>query len=105
MRCDICNVMERKDFVTVGDVLRECLEKSRMQDRLDEVRACDAFSVVVGEYLASMCRRPVIKHGLMSIGTSNAALRSELNMRRGGIMKAINEIVGGEIVKEIAFRN
>lgn len=100
-----CDVMERKDVVTVGDVLRECLEKSRMQDRLDEVRACDAFSSVVGEHLASMCGRPVIRRGLMSIGTSNAALRSELNMRRGGIMKAINEIVGSEIVKDITFRN
>ena len=97
--------MERKDIVTVGDVLRECLEKSSMQGRLNEVRACDAFASVVGQQLASMCSRPVIRRGLMTIGVSNASLRSELNMRRRAILNAINEIVGSDVVKDIAFRN
>lgn len=97
--------MERRDVVTVGDVLRECLEKSSMQGRLDEVRACDAFSLVVGSHLASLCHRPYMRNGVMTIGTSNASLRSELNMHRGGIMSGINEIVGKDVVKEILFRN
>ncbi len=97
--------MERKDIVSIGDVLRECLEKSSMQGRLDEVRACDAFPLVVGNHLASMCQRPYMRNGVMTIGTSNASLRSELNMRRGGIMKGINEILGKDVVKEILFRN
>lgn len=97
--------MERRDVVTVGDVLRECLEKSSMQGRLDEVRACDAFSLVVGSHLASLCHRPYMRNGVMTIGTSNASLRSELNMHRGWIMSGINEIVGKDVVKEILFRN
>ncbi len=96
--------MERKEAVTVGDVLRECLEKSSMQGRLDEVRACDAFSLVVGSHLASLCNKPYMRNGVMTIGTSNASLRSELNMRRGGIVKGINEILGKDVVKEIQFR-
>ncbi len=96
--------MERKDTVTIGDVLRECLEKSQMQDRLDEVRACDNFAIVVGEGLASMCQRPTMHHGLMTIATSNAALRSDLNMRRGVIAKRINELLGKVVVKKLVFR-
>ncbi len=97
--------MERKEVVTIGDVLRDCLEKSSMQGRLDEVRACDAFQLVVGTHLASLCQRPYMRNGVMTIGTSNASLRSELNMRRGGIVKGINEILGKDVVKEILFRN
>lgn len=97
--------MERRDAVTVGDVLRECLEKSSMQGRLDEVRACDAFPLVVGVQIASLCRRPFIKNGVMTIGTSNASLRSELNMSRGRIVKGINDIIGKDVVTEILFRN
>ncbi|MDE7420844.1 MAG: DUF721 domain-containing protein [Muribaculaceae bacterium] len=96
--------MERRDAVTVGDVLRECLEKSCMQGRLDEVRACDAFPLVVGQQIASMCNRPYMKNGVMTIGTSNAPLRSELNMSRGRIVKGINEILGKDVVVEIKFR-
>ncbi|MDE6549387.1 MAG: DUF721 domain-containing protein [Muribaculaceae bacterium] len=97
--------MERRDVVTVGDVLRECLEKSSMQGRLDEVRACDAYSLVVGTHIASLCHRLYMRNGVMTVGVSNASLRSELNMRRGGIMKGINEILGKDVVKEILFRN
>ena len=97
--------MERRDAVTIGDVLRECLEKSSMQGRLDEVRACEVFSAVVGRELASLCARPYMKGGLMTIGVPNASLRSELNMRRGGIRKAINVVLGKDVVREIVFRH
>lgn len=97
--------MERRDVVTVGDVLRECLEKSSMQGRLDEVRACDAFPLVVGSQIASMCKKPYVKNGVMTIGISNSPLRSELNMSRGRIVKGINEIMGKDVIKEIQFRN
>ncbi|MDE7347201.1 MAG: DUF721 domain-containing protein [Muribaculaceae bacterium] len=97
--------MERRDAVTIGDVLRECLEKSSMQGRLDEVRACEAFPLVVGSHIASMCGRPYIREGVMTIGTSNASLRSELNMSRGRIVKGINDIMGKDVVKEVLFRN
>lgn len=97
--------MERRDAVTVGDVLRECLEKSSMQGRLDEVRACEAFALVVGTHIASMCGRPWMKNGVMTVGTSNASLRSELNMSRGRIVKGINETMGKEVVRELFFRN
>ena len=97
--------MERRDAVTVGDVLRECLEKSSMQGRLDEVRACEAFPLVVGNHIASMCGSPWIKNGVMTIGTPNASLRSELNMSRGRIVRGINEILGKDVVREVMFRN
>ena len=79
--------------MTIGDVLRECLEKSSLQGRLDEVRACEAFPMVVGSHIASMCSRPYIRNGVMTVGTSNASLRSELNMSRGRIVKGVNEMV------------
>lgn len=97
--------MERRDAVTVGDVLRECLEKSSMQGRLDEIRACEVFPTVVGTHIASMCGHPYIRNGVMTVGTSNASLRSELNMSRGRILKRINEIMGKEVVTEVLFRN
>ena len=96
--------MERRDAVTIGDVLRECLEQSQMQERLDEVRACDNFAIVVGQHLASLCRRPTMHAGVMSISTSNSSLRSDLNMRRGRIMADINDLMGKQVVKEIVFK-
>lgn len=96
--------MQRNETVTIGDVLRECLEKSRMQDRIDEIRACDNFRLVVGENLAALCQRPTIAKGIMTIRTSNASLRSDLNMRRGIIRDRINDICGKTVVNDLVFR-
>lgn len=96
--------MERKDIVSIGDVLRECLEKSRMQERLDEVRACDSFALVVGPGIAASCGRPSMRNGLMTVTAPSAALRSDLNMGRSRIMKGINDIMGKEVVRDLYFR-
>lgn len=84
--------------------MRECLEQSQMQGRLDEVRACDNFAIVVGQHLASLCHRPTMRDGVMTISTSNASLRSDLNMRRGRIKAGINDLMGKEVVRDIVFR-
>ncbi len=97
--------MERKDFTTIADVLRQCFENSAMQERLEETRACDAFATVVGEGFSSLCSKPAMKRGVMTIGVRNASLRSELHMRRSSIAAAINEIVGKETVKNIIFKS
>lgn len=97
--------MERKDFTTIADVLRECLESSAMQERLDEARACDAFASVVGPGFSSLCSKPSMKRGVMTVGVTNASLRSELHMRRSSIAAAINEIAGKETVKNIIFKS
>lgn len=95
--------MERKDVVSIGDVLRECLEQSQMQDKLDEVRACECFAAVVGDVLAAMCHRPSVRNRVMTISTSNASLRSDLNMRRGVIMQRINDMMQKEVIQELKF--
>ncbi len=96
--------MERKEIMTIGDVLRECLEKGQMQGRLDEVRACDNFPLVVGQHIAALCQRPAMRDGVMTISTSNASLRQDLNMRRGRIMQGINELMGKDVVKELRVK-
>lgn len=96
--------MERRDFVKIGDVLRDCLEQSRMTGRLDESEACRLYADVVGADIAAMCGKPYIHRGVMTVKVTNAALRQELNMRRGNLRDHINEIIGKQTVTEVVFR-
>lgn len=93
--------MERKDFTTVGDVLRDCLEKSRLQSGIDDTRAAALWSAILGEGIASQCRQPVVRKGVLTVRIPNAALRQELQMRRGAIARAINDTLGKTVVEEI----
>lgn len=75
-----------------------------MTDRLDETEACRKFAAVVGPGLASVCGKPYIFKGVMTVRVANAALRQELNMQRGAVRDHINELLGKQTVTEVVFR-
>lgn len=75
-----------------------------MTGRLDESEACRQFAAVVGPGIAAMCGKPSISKGVMTIKVANAALKQELNMRRGILRDHINEILGKQTVTEVLFR-
>lgn len=95
--------MERKSPQSVGDVLRNLLEESSLQNRMDELRAADLWKSIVGQDIASQTSRPSVKNGLMQIGVPNASLRNELHMNRTPLRKVINKAIGKEIITDIRF--
>ncbi len=95
--------MERVQSQSIGDVLRLAFQDNCMQDRLDERKAVDAWSVVVGKELAAQCMRPTVRDAVMIIGVRNAALRHELTMNRSRLCRAINSRIGRVIIEEIIF--
>lgn len=95
--------MERKETQSIGDVLRLAFQDNCMQDRLDERKAIDAWSLTVGRELATQCMRPTVKNSVMTVGVRNASLRHELSMNRSRLCRAINSIVGRVVIEDIRF--
>lgn len=95
--------MERLNPESIGDVLRETFRQLCMDKRLDELKAADMWQKVVGEDLAARCKRPTVNKGVMTVGVADAALRHELMMSRTSLRRAINNIIGKEIITEIRF--
>ena len=95
--------MERKESQSIGDILRLTFQENCMQDRLDERIAVESWRAVVGENIASLCRRPTVCDGIMTVGVPNAPLRHELAMSRTILRQAINQATGKETITEIRF--
>lgn len=95
--------MQRYSPESVGDVLRNLLEETSLQNRMDELKAADLWKAVTGEAIASLTSRPNVKNGIMTIGVPNASLRNELHMNRTRLKEIINQNIGKEIIKEIRF--
>ena len=83
--------------------MRNLFAQSCMDRRLDECRAVELWSRVVGEGISRQCLRPKVDKGLMTVSVPNASLRHELLMNRSGIYKEINRLIGKEIIKDIRF--
>lgn len=95
--------MKRYDPQPVGDVLRSLLEETSLQSRMDELKAVSLWPSIVGEELAGLCRKPVVKKGVMQVGVPNASLRNELHMNRSRLREIINRTLGKDIITEIKF--
>lgn len=95
--------MQRYSPESVGEVLRNLLEETSLQERMDELKAAAMWESVVGEQLAKLTSRPSVKNGVMSVGIPNASLRHELMMSRSSLRKLINKNLGKEVITEIKF--
>ena len=95
--------MERKDAVSLGELLRLSIEASENSRRFDEVTAINSWPSVVGLQIAGMSPRPSVRNGVMYVRLHNAGLRQELNMQRGALCEALNKKVGKDIISEIRF--
>lgn len=95
--------MQRYNPQSVGDVLRDLLEQTSLQNRMDELKAADLWKQVAGNAIADLTSRPSVKNGVMSIGVPNASLRNELHMNRTRLREIINRNIGKEVITEIKF--
>lgn len=76
-----------------------------MTARLDEQRAIELWRPLIGDHIASLCGRPSVKLGVMSIPVPAAPLRNELSMNRSSIIDFINRRLGKKVISEIRFTN
>ena len=95
--------MKRYSPQSLGDVLRDLLQETSLQNRMEELRAADLWKSVVGETLAALTSKPFVKNGIMSVGVPNPSLRNELHMSRSRLREIINSHIGKEIITEIRF--
>ena len=95
--------MDRKVPESVGDVLRNLLQETSLQNRMDELKAADLWKAVAGELIAKSTGNPQVKNGVMSISVPNASLRNELHMNRSLLRNIINKKIGKNVITEIRF--
>lgn len=95
--------MDYKDICSIGDVLRRTIEETNMQARLDELRAEELWHLIVGDYVASLTGRPMVRSGVMTVRLTDAPMRNELAMHRTRLVNEINRLIGKEIIKSIRF--
>lgn len=96
-------MLKRTEAIKIGDVLRQAIEESDMQSRLDEVRAAAAWPAVVGDFIASQTGKPFVASGVLTVSCRSAALRQELTMQRSVLLRMLNDAAGARALREIRF--
>ncbi|MDO5571090.1 MAG: DUF721 domain-containing protein [Bacteroidales bacterium] len=96
--------MQRKNSQTVGEVIREYLKVSNLENKIFEQKIIRLWGEVLGEEMASYTSQLYVRNKILYVHMTSSILRNELMMCRERLVKKLNESVGTEVISDIVIR-
>lgn len=95
--------MFRKQTESLKEVLLRTLREQGLETPLNQKRLVEAWPDVVGPVVARYTLNTYIYNQTLYVRLSNPALRSDLSMMRGDLVKRLNTVVGEQVITDIRF--
>ncbi len=89
---------------SIGDVLKEFIEKNKLQSGMDKIDVEAAWKSLMGNGVNSYTKEVVLKGSTLYVSLTSAVLREELSYGKQKIISMINEELRKEVVKDIVLR-
>ena len=89
---------------SIADVLKEIIEKNKLQPGIDEVVVKEAWKSLMGNGVNSYTRNVILKNGTLYVELTSAVLREELTYGKEKIIALINEELRRDVVKNVVLR-
>lgn len=95
--------MFKRNTETLKDILLRNLREQGLETPLKQKRLVEASQGVVGPVIARYTLNTYIYNQTLYVRLSNPALRSDLSMMRGELVKKLNAVVGEQVITDIRF--
>ena len=89
---------------SIGDVLKEFIEKNKLQSGMDKIDVEEAWKSLMGNGVNNYTKEIVLKGTTLYVSLTSAVLREELSYGKQKIIKMINEELRKEVIKEVILR-
>jgi hypothetical protein len=89
---------------SIGDVLKEFIEKNKLQSGMDKIDVEEAWKSLMGNGVNSYTKEVVLKGTTLYVSLTSAVLREELSYGKQKIIKMINEELRKEVIKDVILR-
>ncbi|HPJ11706.1 MAG TPA: DUF721 domain-containing protein [Flavobacterium sp.] len=94
----------RNNESSIGDVLKEIIEKNKLQPGIDQVAVKDAWKSLMGNGVNTYTRNVVLKGNTLYVELTSAVLREELSYGKDKIIRMINEELRRDVVAAVVLR-
>lgn len=88
----------------IGHVLKQFIEKNKLQSGIDNISVQDAWKSLMGNGVNSYTKEVSLKGTTLYVSLTSAVLREELCYGKQKIINMINEELGKEVIKEVILR-
>lgn len=96
--------MRRKNTLPIADVIHDYLAELKIDKKIKEIGIVNHWEEIIGKTIARSTKDIYIKNSTLYIHLSSAVVRNELLIIRDGIIKAINDRAGEELISDIVLR-
>ena len=90
--------------ISLGDALKDFINKSRLKSGVQAVRIKDAWEKIMGKTIANYTDNIQISNGTLFITTSVAPLKNELIYQKEQIIKRVNEMMGERVITDVVVK-
>ena len=96
--------MKRKKTEKLNNVIYQYLRENGLETPLNEFRATQAWSSIVGPAISKYTTDIKIYNQTMFVSISSSVVRNELLMKRTTLIKRVNDHVGAQVITQIVFK-
>lgn len=96
--------MKRKNTEKLNNVIYQYLRENGLETPLNEFRATQAWSNIVGPAISKYTTDIKIFNQTMFVSISSSVVRNELLMKRTTLIKRVNDHVGAQVITQIVFK-
>jgi predicted nucleic acid-binding Zn ribbon protein len=96
--------MKRKNSEKLQNVIYQYLCENGLETPLNEFRATQAWSSIVGPAISKYTTDIKIYNQTMFVSISSSVVRNELLMKRTTLIKRVNDHVGAQVITQIVFK-
>lgn len=93
--------MKQGKTLTMDELVELYLEEMGLSRQFKEREVCQVWSDVVGGMIASRTKSMRISDGKVFVSFTSSVVKNEILMVKEGLIKALNDRVGSDIVKDI----
>lgn len=96
--------MLRKNEQSIGEILREYLKMTQLENHVFEGRIAEIWQTTLGEAITRQTERIHLNGGTLFVVLRSPSLKNEIMMRRTAIRMALNEKLGADVIKQVVVR-
>lgn len=95
--------MFKRDVQQIKDLIMRNLRAQGLETPLLQKRLIDSWAEVAGNMVAKYTQDLQIRNQTLYVHINNPALRANLSMMRGELVKKLNEQVSSQVIADIRF--
>ena len=96
--------MKRKNEQSIGEILREYLKMTQLENHVFESRIAEVWQEALGDCITLETDRIHLQSGTLFVTLKSPSLKNDIMMQRTVIRTLLNEKLGGDIIKSVVIR-